>query len=69
MKSIGEEFLRTDALPGINLMHGMQYQIVHNLLTNNDIVTTIGRGNDAMIVILDLSAAFDTNHHDNLLYS
>ena len=31
----------------------------------NDIGTTIGRGNDAM---LDLSAAFDTVDHDNLLY-
>ena len=25
----------------------------------NDIVTTIGRGNGAMLVLLDLSAAFD----------
>ena len=30
----------------------------------NDIVTTIGRGNGAMLV---LSAAFDTIDHDNLL--
>ena len=29
----------------------------------NDIATTIGRGNGAMLVLLDLSAAFD---HDNL---
>ena len=36
----------------------------------NDIVTTIGRGNGAMLVLLDLSAAFDTIDHDNLfLYS
>ena len=28
MKSIGEEFLRPDALPGVNHMRGMQYQIV-----------------------------------------
>ena len=33
----------------------------------NDIVTTIGRGNGAMLVLLDLSAAFDTIDHDNLL--
>ena len=32
----------------------------------NDIVTTIGRGNGAMLVLLDLSAAFDTIDHDNL---
>ena len=32
----------------------------------NDIVTTIGRGNGAMLVLLDLSAAFDTIDQDNL---
>ena len=32
----------------------------------NDIVTTISRGNGAMLVLLDLSAAFDTIDHDNL---
>ena len=32
----------------------------------NDIVTTIGRGNGAMLVLLDLSAAFDTIDHVNL---
>ena len=31
-----------------------------------DIVTTIGRGNGAMLVLLDLFAAFDTIDHDNL---
>ena len=31
----------------------------------NDIVTTIGRGNGAMLVLLDLYAAFDTIDHDN----
>ena len=32
----------------------------------NDIVTTIGRGNGAMLVLLDLSAAFDTIDYDKL---
>ena len=32
----------------------------------NDIVTTIGRGNGDMLVLLDLSAAFDTIDHANL---
>ena len=32
----------------------------------NDIVTTIGRGNGAMLFLLDLSAAFDTIDHANL---
>ena len=32
----------------------------------NAIVTTIGRGNGDMLVLLDLSAAFDTFDHDNL---
>ena len=32
----------------------------------NDIVTTIGRSNGAMLMLLDLSATFDTIDHDNL---
>ena len=32
----------------------------------NDVVTTIGRGNGTMLVLLDLSADFDTIDHDNL---
>ena len=39
---------------------------IHSHLINNDIVTTIGRGNGAMPVLLDLSAAFDTIDNDNL---
>ena len=31
MKSIGEECLRPDALPGVNHMHGMKYKIVLNI--------------------------------------
>ena len=33
----------------------------------NDIVTTISRSNGAMLVLIDLSAAFDTINHDNLI--
>ena len=32
----------------------------------NDIATTIGRGNGAMLVLLNLPAVFDTIDHDNL---
>ena len=32
----------------------------------NDIVITIGKGNGSLLVLLDLSAAFDTIDHDNL---
>ena len=34
-----------------------------------DSVTTIGRSNGAMLVLLDLSAAFDTIHNDNIFSS
>ena len=34
----------------------------------NDIVTIVGKGNGSFLVLLDLSAAFDTIHHDNLFY-
>ena len=34
----------------------------------NDSVTTVGKGNGLFLVILDLSAAFDTIDHDNLFY-
>ena len=32
MKSIGAVFLRPDALPDVNHMRGMQYQIVLNII-------------------------------------
>ena len=35
----------------------------------NDIVTTVGKGNGSYLVLLDLSAAFDTIDHDNSTYS
>ena len=34
----------------------------------NDIVTTVGKSNGSFLVLLDLSAAFDTIGHDNLFY-
>ena len=34
----------------------------------NNIVTTGGKGNGSFLVLLDLSAAFDTIDHDNLFY-
>ena len=34
----------------------------------NDIVTTVGIGNGSFLVLLDLSAAFDTIDHDYLFY-
>ena len=47
--------------------HLINNDIVDNFQSAyNDIVTTIGRGNGAMLVLLDLSAAFDTIDHDNL---
>ena len=38
------------------------------LCVYNDIVTTVGKGNGSFLVLLDLSAAFDTIDHDNLFY-
>ena len=37
-----------------------------SLRVYNDIVTTVGKGNGSFLVLLDLSAAFDTIDHDNL---
>ena len=34
----------------------------------NDIVTTVGKCNGSFLVLLDLSAAFDTIDNDNLFY-
>ena len=34
----------------------------------NDIVITVGKGNGSFLVLLDLSAVFDTIDHDNLFY-
>ena len=47
------------------------YKTDHNCKTNllrvyNDIVTTIGRGNGTMLVLLDSYAAFDTIDRNNM---
>ena len=34
----------------------------------NAIVTTVGKGNGSFLLLLDLSAAFDTIDHDNVFY-
>ena len=34
----------------------------------NDIVTTVGKGSESFLVLLDLFAAFDTIDHDNVFY-
>ena len=41
MKSIGAEFLRQDALPGVNHMRGMQYQIVVNIALWPELTNTV----------------------------
>ena len=46
---------------------GHSYETVL-LRVYNDIVTTVGKGNGSFLVLLDLSAAFDTIDHDNLFY-
>ena len=38
------------------------------LRVDNAIVTTVGKGNGSILVLLDLSAAFDMIDHDNLFY-
>ena len=58
-----------------NIVNSFQsaYRAVHNceaalLRVYNDIVTTVGKGNGSFLVLLDLSASFDTIDHDNLFY-
>ena len=49
------------------------YKVGHScetalLRVYNDIVTTIGRGNSAILDLIELSEVFDTIDHDNLLF-
>ena len=41
MKSIGAMFLRLDALPDVNHMRAMQYQIVLNIIFWPEITNTV----------------------------
>ena len=41
LKSIGAGFLRPDALPDVNHMRGMQYQIVLNIIFLQEITNTV----------------------------
>ena len=45
--------------------HSCETALLH---VYNDIVTTVGKGNGSFLVLLDLSADFDTIDHDNLFY-
>ena len=42
------------------------YMYGHRTETPSDIVTMVGKGNGSYLVLLDLSAAFDTIDHDTL---
>ena len=57
------ELLKT--IPGMNKTTCSETAL---LRVYNDIVTTVGKGNGSFLVLLDLSAAFDTIDHDNLFY-
>ena len=52
MKSIGAEFLRSDALPGIYYMHGMQDQIVLFIFRSRLLLYSAGYGVNRVQVVL-----------------
>ena len=51
-------------------MHSIQVWSQHGncflVRVYSDIVTMVGKGNGSFLVLLDLSTAFDTIHHDTL---
>ena len=64
---IHSHLINNDIVENVQSAYKMGHSCETALLrVYNDIVTTIGRGNGAMLVLLDLSAAFDTIDHDNL---
>ena len=65
---IHSHLINEDIFDNFQSAHKAGYSCEAALLrVYNDIVTTIGTGNGAMLVSLDLSDAFDTIDHDNLL--
>ena len=70
-KAISVPILKHIEANGINDNFQSAYKSGHSCETAlirvyNDIVTTIGKGNGSGLVLLDLSAAFDTIDHENL---
>ena len=54
-------FMYMDRVSAINIYYYYYYSVFYS-----DIVTTIGKGNGSFLVLLDLSAAFDTIDHSNV---
>ena len=72
-KVISVRILKHIEANGINDNFQSAYKSGHSCETAlirvyNDIVTTIGKGNGSGLVLLDLSAAFDTIDHENLFH-
>ena len=52
MKSIGAVFLRPNALPDVNHMRGMQYQIVLNIISCRKSTNTVDAGLNKISIFL-----------------
>ena len=64
---IHSNLINNDIVDNVQSAYKAGYSCETGLLrVYNDIVTTIGRGKSAMLVLLDLSTSFDTIDHDNL---